>query len=101
MENRKSPARKLGQIDNRGCHFYLALYWANELAKQNSDLELKSSFSKLADALNENEDIINQEMLSSQGAKEDIDGYYFPDNQLASNAMRPSKTLNDILNQIG
>ena len=101
LENRKSPARKLGQIDNRGSHFYLALYWANELAKQNNDLELKSSSSKLADALNKNEDIINQEMLSSQGAKEDIDGYYFPDDQLASNAMRPSKTLNDILNQVG
>ena len=101
LENGKSPARKLGQIDNRGSHFYLALYWANELAKQNNDLELKSSSSKLADALNKNEDIINQEMLSSQGAKEDIDGYYFPDDQLASNAMRPSKTLNDILNQVG
>ena len=101
LENRKSPARKLGQIDNRGSHFYLALYWANELAKQNNDLELKSSSSKLADALNENEETINQEMLSSQGAKEDIDGYYFPDDQLASNAMRPSKTLNDILNQVG
>ena len=101
LANGKSPARKLGQIDNRGSHFYLALYWANELAKQDEDLGLKSSFSKLADALTDKEQIINQEMLSSQGLAEDIDGYYFPDDKLASKAMRPSKTLNSILAQIG
>ena len=101
LENGKSPARKLGQIDNRGSHFYLSLYWANELANQNIDLDLKSNFTALANRLNDNESIINQEMLSSQGAAEDIDGYYFPDDKLASIAMRPSDTLNNILSEIG
>ncbi len=101
LENGKSPARKLGQIDNRGSHFYLSLYWANELANQNIDLDLKSNFTALANRLNDNESIINKEMLSSQGSAEDIDGYYFPDDKLASIAMRPSNTLNNILSEIG
>ena len=101
LENRKSPARKLGQIDNRGSHFYLALYWANELANQNIDLELKSSFSELTKTLSEYADVINQEMLASQGSAEDINGYYFPDEKLASMAMRPSNTLNKIISKIG
>jgi isocitrate dehydrogenase len=100
LENGKSPARKLGQIDNRGSHFYLSLYWANELANQNLDLDLKSNFTDLANRLNDNESKINQEMLSSQGSAEDIDGYYFPDDKLASIAMRPSSTLNNILSEI-
>jgi isocitrate dehydrogenase len=101
LENGKSPARKLGQIDNRGSHFYLSLYWANELANQNIDLDLKSSFTTLANKLSDNESTINQEMLSSQGSAADIDGYYFPDDKLASIAMRPSNTLNNILSEIG
>ena len=100
LENKKSPARRLGQIDNRGSHFYIALYWANELASQDNDQNLKSIFSKLSKELLSNEDVINQEMLSSQGKPEDINGYYFPNDDLAANSMRPSKTLNGILSLI-
>ena len=98
LEN-KSPARKLGQIDNRGSHFYLALYWANELANQNEDVELKNTFEKLALSLNKHEQNISNEFISAQGNPVDIDGYYFVDDVLAEKSMRPSATFNKVLSE--
>ena len=98
LEN-KSPARKLGQIDNRGSHFYLSLYWANELANQNEDVELKNTFEKLAVSLNKNEQNISDEFISAQGNPVDIDGYYFVDDVLAEKSMRPSATFNKLLSE--
>ena len=98
--NDKSPARKIGQIDNRGSHFYLALYWAEELAKQDDDKELKDEFSRVYKELKENEEKIIEELNSVQGKPVDIGGYYLPDDKLASEAMRPSPTFNKILEAI-
>ena len=97
LENDKSPARKVGQLDNRGSHFYLALYWAQALASQDKDQELKAYFASIAEKLAENEDKINAELIGAQGKPQDIGGYYFPDDQLAAQAMRPSATLNAII----
>lgn len=97
LENSKSPSRKVNEIDNRGSHFYLALYWAQTLAAQNKDQELKSHFSKIAEDLEKHEDQINKELLAAQGSPVDIGGYYMPDEELTKKAMRPSKTLNSIL----
>ncbi|RYD80395.1 MAG: NADP-dependent isocitrate dehydrogenase [Sphingobacteriales bacterium] len=93
----KSPGRKLGTIDNRGSHFYLALYWAEALAAQTKDAELQARFAPLAKALTENETKINEELIGSQGKAQDIGGYYNPNDELASKAMRPSATLNNTL----
>lgn len=101
LENDKSPARKVGQIDNRGSHFYLALYWAEALAAQQQDAALSALFAPIATQLASNEAQINQELIDAQGKPQDIGGYYFVDDQLAENAMRPSKTLNGIINQLG
>ena len=98
--NDKSPSRKCGERDNRGSHFYLALYWALELAKQDQDLELKSHFSKIAEDLSSNEDRITSELIDAQGKPMNIDGYYFPNEKLASEAMRPSPTLNEIIDKL-
>jgi isocitrate dehydrogenase len=100
LENDKSPARKVGEIDNRGSHFYLAMYWARALANQNTDADLKAVFTPIATALESNESIINGELLAAQGKPMDINGYYFPDEKLASDAMRPSATFNAILAKI-
>lgn len=100
LDNNKSPGRKLGTIDNRGSHFYLAMYWAKALAEQNKDVQLKEKFAPIAQALQENEQKINQELLAAQGAPQQIQGYYHPDFQATSKAMRPSITLNNILAQI-
>ncbi|MGA7616946.1 MAG: NADP-dependent isocitrate dehydrogenase [Thermoanaerobaculia bacterium] len=97
LDNNKSPARKVGQIDNRGSHFYLAMYWAQALADQTKDPELKARFSPVAAQLTENETKINEELLGAQGNPVDLGGYYFPDFDKASNAMRPSATLNAII----
>ena len=97
LENDKSPARKIGQIDNRGSHFYLALYWAQALAAQNKDLELKAKFEPIAAALTENEAKIDAELIGAQGKPQEIGGYYHPDFKLTDKAMRPSETLNAIL----
>lgn len=94
LANDKSPARKVGQIDNRGSHFYLALYWAEALAAQTENAELATKFDALAKTLAENEAKINEELIGAQGHPQDIGGYYFPDDVLASKAMRPSATLN-------
>jgi isocitrate dehydrogenase len=93
----KSPGRKLGTIDNRGSHFYLALYWAEALAAQNKDADLKARFAPLAKTLLENETKINEELIGSQGKPQNIGGYYNPNDELASKAMRPSETLNTSL----
>jgi len=97
LENDKSPARKVGQIDNRGSHFYLALYWAQALAAQDKDAELKATFTAIAKELTDNEAKINEELIGSQGKKQEIGGYYKPDFKLTENAMRPSATLNAAL----
>ena len=97
LENDKSPTRRLGGIDNRGSHFYLALYWANELANQNKDNNLKEVFTPIANELKENEEKIVNELISVQGGAQDINGYYKPDAELASAAMCPSTTLNSAL----
>lgn len=97
LQNDKSPARRLGQIDNRGSHFYLAMYWAEALANQTEDSDLSSKFSDLYNLLSNNEETINSELIDVQGNPIDIQGYYNPNDELASTAMRPSETLNGIL----
>lgn len=92
--NNKSPARQLGSLDNRGSHFYLALYWAQALTEQVDDAELKARFEELAKFLTDNEDQIVEEMNSQQGKKVDIGGYYLPDVKLVEAIMRPSQILN-------
>lgn len=97
LENDRSPGRKLGTIDNRGSHFYLCLYWARELAAQTADADLAKTFQPIAEALTTNEAEIVAELLSVQGRKADVGGYYKPDNAKAEAALRPSATLNAIL----
>jgi isocitrate dehydrogenase len=97
LENDRSPGRKLGTIDNRGSHFYLALYWAKELAAQTSDPELKAIFTPIAEKLIANEETIVAELIAVQGKPVDIGGYYMPDDEKAFAALRPSKSLNQIL----
>ena len=100
LKNDKSPARKVGQIDNRGSHFYLAMYWAEALANQTKDAELKSKFAPIATELIANENKINSELLGAQGKAQNIGGYYQPNPILTSQAMRPSATFNSILDTI-
>jgi isocitrate dehydrogenase len=97
LDNNRSPARKVGELDNRGSHFYLALYWAQALAEQSKDKELQARFSKLAKALSDNEAKINAELIAVQGKPVDMGGYYAPDFAKTSTAMRPSTTLNAAL----
>jgi len=97
-ENR-SPSRKTGELGNRGSHFYLAMYWAEQLAAQNTNADLKAKFAPLANALKANEEEIVKELLASEGKAQDIGGYYLPDAVKVQAAMRPSKTFNEILNQ--
>jgi isocitrate dehydrogenase len=96
----KSPMRKVGQLDNRGSHFYLAMYWAEELSKQTEDIELKSVFVSIADSLKNNEDVIVTELNNAQGKAEDIKGYYLPDTSATNAVMRPSATLNAIVDNM-
>ncbi|MBB6459908.1 NADP-dependent isocitrate dehydrogenase [Flammeovirga kamogawensis] len=100
LDNDKSPSRKIGSIDNRGSHFYLALYWAQELAAQDKDADLKAQFTELAETLLSNEEKINKELIDAQGTPQRIGGYYHPVFDMASKAMRPSFTLNDALTQL-
>ena len=97
LDTDKSPTRRLGGIDNRGSHFYLAMYWAQELAQQNDDAELKATFAPLAEALASNEDKIVEELIAVQGNPADIGGYYFMNDALAGTIMRPSNTLNTVI----
>ena len=100
LDENKSPARKVGQIDNRGSHFYLAQYWARALADQDADAELKARFEPVAKALEEAQETIDAELLGVQGKPVDMGGYYRPDDALTSAAMRPSETLNAIIDGI-
>ncbi|MGA8045735.1 MAG: NADP-dependent isocitrate dehydrogenase [Dermatophilaceae bacterium] len=100
LDENKSPARRVGQIDNRGSHFYLALFWAEELAKQTSDAELAERFSALAASLREQEQTIADELIAVQGSPADIGGYYRPDGDKAAGVMRPSPTFNAALESL-
>jgi isocitrate dehydrogenase len=93
----KSPLRKAGQLDNRGSHFYLALYWAEALVNQNDDQELVVKFKPLFESLSANESKIMAEIDSTQGKAIDIGGYYYPDDALLTQAMCPSATFNEII----
>jgi len=97
LENRKSPSRKVNELDNRGSHYYLALYWAQALAEQDKDVELKEEFAGLAQQLSSNENTIIEELNAAQGSPVDIGGYYAPDYEKVSKAMRPSASLNAII----
>lgn len=97
LDNDKSPSRKVGELDNRGSHFYLAMYWAQALAAQDKDKALKEEFTPIAQALTANEKAIVDELNAIQGKPVDIKGYYFPDELLTSQAMRPSAIFNKII----
>jgi isocitrate dehydrogenase len=100
LDNKKSPSRIVGEIDNRGSHFYIAMYWAEALAEQNENKELKESFSKVAQLLKDNETKIIKELNEGQGSAVNIGGYYMPNEDLINDSMRPSKTFNTILTKI-
>ena len=100
LDNKRSPSRKVGELDNRGSHFYLALYWAKALATQSKDLELKNQFSPISLALNNNEQKIINELNAIQGKTTNVGGYYLPNNEVAKKAMQPSITLNNIIKSI-
>jgi isocitrate dehydrogenase len=97
LENDKSPSRKTGELDNRGSQFYLAMYWAAQLAAQSDDEELREHFAALADSLSRDEDAIVAELAEAQGEAVDIGGYYRPDTEKTTAVMRPSKTFNEPL----
>ncbi len=99
LDNKKSPSRKVNELDNRGSHFYLAMYWAEALANQDKDADLKAEFSEIASAMKENEDKIVSELNAAQGSPVNIDGYYKPDEALVYKEMRASETLNNIINK--
>ena len=100
LDSDKSPKRKAGELDNRGSHFYLALYWAQALAEQDDDGELKALFAKLTEVLKAQEQTIIDELNGVQGKPVDIQGYFHPDYQLTREAMRPSATFNKALEEI-
>jgi isocitrate dehydrogenase len=100
LDTDKSPARKVGQIDNRGSHFYLTLYWAQALAAQDKDAELKATFEPIAKEFTDNEAKINSELIGAQGTHQEIGGYYKPNQDLLFKAMRPSGTFNSILSKL-
>ncbi|MBI0401062.1 NADP-dependent isocitrate dehydrogenase [Cyclobacterium marinum] len=100
LENGKSPSRRVNELDNRGSHFYLATYWAEALANQDEDAALKTIFTPVAKSMSENEQKVVDELNGAQGSPVDIGGYYKPDEEKTSTAMRPSKTLNEILKTI-
>jgi isocitrate dehydrogenase len=97
LDNNKNPSRKVGELDNRGSQFYLAMYWAQELTAQSEDKELADHFAPLAKQLAEHEDAIVAELNEAQGKPVDIGGYYYPDSEKVTAVMRPSKTFNATL----
>ena len=97
LEHQRAPSRRVNELDTRGSHFYLALYWAEALARQDEDPELKARFTGVARQMSDNEEKIVQELNDAQGQPVDIGGYYRPDSEMAARAMRPSATLNAIL----
>jgi isocitrate dehydrogenase len=100
LDQNKNPARKVGQIDNRGSHFYLAMYWAEAIAAQTKDKDLAAKFAKIAKQLQENEEKINSELIGAQGKPVDMGGYFHPNDAKTEKAMRPSATLNAIIDAI-
>ena len=100
MEQRRAPSRRVNELDTRGSHFYLALYWAEALAKQTRDAELAARFTEVARQMAGSEEKIIQELIDAQGRPVDIGGYYHPNNEMAAKAMRPSPTLNAIVDSI-
>jgi isocitrate dehydrogenase len=100
LEHDKSPQRKVGEIDNRGSHFYLAMYWARALADQTQDADLRATFGPVADALEQNEAAIVAELIAVQGKPVEIGGYYHPDPLLTSKAMRPGATFNAVIDRL-
>jgi isocitrate dehydrogenase len=100
LENQKSPSRKAGELDNRGSHFFLAQYWAVALAEQNEDMELKAEFAEVAKQMVEKESTILAEIMATEGKSTNVGGYYLPDDALAEKAMRPSATLNSIIESL-
>ena len=100
LDENKSPARKVGQIDNRGSHYYLALFWAEELAAQTADAELAARFAPVAATLRAEEEKINAELIGVQGQPVDMGGYYHPDEAKTGAAMRPSATLNAVIDAL-
>jgi len=100
LENGRNPSRKVNEIDNRGSSFYLAMYWAEALANQDSDIEMKERFSKVAKELEENEAKISEELLAAQGSPVDLGGYYLPNPEITEKVMRPSETFNAIVDAI-
>ena len=100
LQENRSPSRKVNELDNRGSHFYLTMYWAKALATQNEDATLKAKFAPIAQALEQNADTILQELIDAQGQPVNINGYYYPDSDLVFEAMRPSKTFNRILEAV-
>ena len=100
LEQRRAPSRRVNELDTRGSHFYLALYWAQALAEQTKDSELQARFKKVTQEMSDNEEKILQELIDCQGQPMDIGGYYIPDDKMAANAMRPSATLNAIIDAI-
>jgi isocitrate dehydrogenase len=100
LQENKSPSRRVNELDNRGSHFYLGLYWAQALARQSGDTELQAQFTPVAHNMAESETIVITELNSAQGPAMDVNGYYFADDKLAAAAMRPSATLNDLLTKV-
>lgn len=100
LNSNKSPSRKVGELDTRGSHFYLAMYWAQALAEQGEDAELQKRFKPVAQQLAENEESIVAELNAAQGSEMDIGGYYHSNRELTSSAMRPSATLNAIIDAV-
>ena len=100
LSNGKSPSRKVKELDNRGSHFYLAKYWAEELAKQDKDVQLKTAFMSISEVLSAKETKIIEELNNAQGDQVSIGGYYFCEGELEEKAMRPSETLNEVIASI-
>ncbi len=99
LDTNKSPSRKVGELDNRGSHFYLAMYWAEALAEQTADADLAAEFAPIAQQLKDNEEKIVAELNGAQGVAGDLGGYYLPEFEKAAPLMRPSATLNHIVDR--
>jgi isocitrate dehydrogenase len=100
LDENKSPSRKVNELDNRGSHFYLSLYWSQELAKQDKDADLQSYFGDVAEKMTQNEEKIVSELNEVQGRKIDLGGYFHTDPEKVEKVMRPSQTLNEIINSL-
>jgi isocitrate dehydrogenase len=100
LDNGNSPSRKVGELDNRGTHFYLAMYWAEALSEQNKDKDMADKFKDVAKKLQDNKDVILKQIADAEGKPTDMGGYYLPEKAKVEKAMRPSEVLNTIINSI-